>query len=60
MQVGKLYDPTDIIQYPYIFFQIPNAWRKPIGRSNELLLAEIKNKQDAGHVNYGTTEQTKK
>merc|ERR1712051_401378 len=40
-------------------FQIPNAWRKPIGRSNELLLAEIKNKQDAGHVNYGTTEQTK-
>lgn len=41
-------------------FQIPNAWRKPIGRSNELLLAEIKNNQDAGHVNYGTTEQSKK
>jgi len=40
-------------------FQIPNAWRKPIGRSNELLLAEIKNKQDSGHVNYGTTEQSK-
>jgi len=40
-------------------FQIPNAWRKPIGRSNELLLAEIKNKQDTGHVNYGTTEQSK-
>lgn len=40
-------------------FQIPNAWRKPIGRSNELLLAEINNKQDAGHVNYGTTEQSK-
>jgi len=40
-------------------FQIPNAWRKPIGRSNELLLTEIRNEQDTGHVNYGSTELSK-
>jgi len=37
-------------------FQIPNAWKRPIGPSNKILLVQLKEKQDSGRVNYGATE----
>jgi len=34
-------------------FQVPNAWKRPIGRSDRILLQEIRTKQ--GKTNYGST-----
>merc|ERR1719242_1525213 len=35
-------------------FQVPNAWKRPIGRSDRILLQEIRTKQ--GKANYGSTD----
>ena len=35
------------------FFKVPNAWKRPIGRSDRILLQEIRTKQ--GKTNYGST-----
>merc|ERR1711997_865163 len=35
-------------------FQIPNAWRTPIGRTNNMLLNEV---STTGNVNYGATNE---
>jgi len=35
-------------------FQVPNAWKRPIGRSDRILLQEIRTKQ--GKNNYGSTD----
>ena len=35
--------------------QVPNAWTRSIGRSDKILLEEIRQQQSQGKVNYGAT-----
>ena len=35
--------------------QVPNAWKRSIGRSDKILLEEIRQQQNQGKVNYGAT-----